>query len=268
MKSSTPLPAAKPGFRENSILRAWRAGETVVNGWLSMPSIFSAEVMANQGWDSLTIDLQHGVVDYQMAVSMLTAISTTATPPIVRVPWLDPAIIMKVLDAGAYGLICPMINTREDAERLVSYCRYHPRGVRSIGPTRALVYAGADYLASADDSLPVFAMIETARALDNLDDILSVEGLTAVYVGPSDLAQTIGCKAQLDSEEAPMLDAIKRIADAATGKGVVPGIHTNAPAYAARMIELGYRFVTLSTDTRLLIAGTQRVLAGMRDLLR
>ena len=107
-------------MRENRIRTMWAAGKAVVNGWLAIPNVFSAETMAHAGWDALTIDMQHGVVDYDAALAMLTAISTTSVAPVVRVPWLDPGIIMKMLDAGAYGIICPMVNTRADAERFVS----------------------------------------------------------------------------------------------------------------------------------------------------
>src|ERR1700731_2728706 len=132
-------------MRENRIRTIWKAGGAVLNGWLAIPTAFSAETMAHQGWDSLTIDLQHGVVDYQAAINMLTAISTSDTVPVVRVPWLEPGILMKMLDAGAYALICPMVNSREDAERLVAFTHYAPRGTRSFGPIRALLYGGAEY---------------------------------------------------------------------------------------------------------------------------
>jgi 4-hydroxy-2-oxoheptanedioate aldolase len=108
-------------MRPNKIREVWQAGGAIVNGWLAIPNSFSAETMAHQGWDSLTIDLQHGVVDYQAMVTMLQAISTTDTVPVVRVPWLEPGILMKTLDAGAYGVICPMVNTKEDAQKLVAY---------------------------------------------------------------------------------------------------------------------------------------------------
>ena len=126
---------------------------------------------------------------------MLQAISTTDTVPVVRVPWLEPGILMKALDAGAYGVICPMVNTREDAQKLVAWTHYAPRGTRSFGPVRATLYGGADYPQHANDTIVTFAMIETAQALDNLDDILSVEGLDAVYIGPSDLSLALGCTA-------------------------------------------------------------------------
>ncbi|MBL8345687.1 MAG: 2,4-dihydroxyhept-2-ene-1,7-dioic acid aldolase, partial [Rubrivivax sp.] len=163
-------------MRENRLRTLWKADKPAVNGWLALPSSFSAEVMAHQGWDTLTIDLQHGVIDYAAMVGMLQAISTTATVPVVRVPWLEPGIIMKSLDAGAYGVICPMVNTREDAQKLVAYTLYAPRGTRSFGPIRAAMYGGPDYAEKANDTIVAFAMIETAQALDNLDAILSVEG--------------------------------------------------------------------------------------------
>jgi hypothetical protein len=134
--------------------------------------------MAQQGYDALTNDLQHGLIDAAAMLAMLQAISTTATEPGVRVPWLEPGILMKALDAGAYAVICPMVNTREDAERLVAYTHYAPRGTRSFGPIRAALYGGPDYAQKADATIVAFAMIETAQALDNLDAILSVDGST------------------------------------------------------------------------------------------
>src|SRR5678816_2302757 len=188
-------------MRENRLRTMWKAGTPVVNGWLAIPNSFSAETMAAQGWDTLTIDMQHGVVDYHALVPMLQAISTTPTVPIVRVPWLEPGILMKALDAGAYGVICPMVNSREDAERLVAWTHYAPRGMRSFGPVRAQLYGGADYPKEANDTIVVFAMIETAAALDRIDDILSVPGLDAIYTGPSDLSLSLGCTPVLDDIE-------------------------------------------------------------------
>ena len=146
-------------MRENRLRALWRDDKTAVNSWLAVPSSFCAEVMAHQGFDSLTIDLQHGIVDYQAMVGMLQAISTTDTVPVVRVPWLEPAAIMKALDAGAYGIICPMVSTREDAQKLVAYSHYAPQGTRSFGPIRANLYGGADYATHANDTIVVFAMI-------------------------------------------------------------------------------------------------------------
>ena len=237
-------------MRENKLKSIWARGEAVVNGWLSIPSSFSAEVMANQGFDSLTVDMQHGVIDYQVAVTMLQGISTTGAMPMARVPWNDPARLMKILDAGAYGVICPMVNTRAEAEALVRACKYPPRGYRSWGPVRASIYAGADYGDHANEDIVVMPMIETAEAMKNLDDILSVPGVDGVYVGPSDLSLALGLKPRLDQTDAPVVEAQQRIAEACKRHGVVAGIHNSTATYALKMIAEGYQFVTLASDSR------------------
>lgn len=251
-------------MRASKLRQIWASGEAAVNGWLAVPNGFSAETMAHQGWDTLTVDLQHGVIDYQAAVTMLTAISTTETVPVVRVPWLDPAHLMKVLDAGAYGVICPMINSREDAEKLVAYAHYPPHGTRSFGPVRALLYGGADYPQNANDTVVIFAMIETREGLDNLEEILSTPGLDAVYVGPSDLSLALGCTPTFDDVDPPVAEAIAHIAAKAKEHGKVCGIHNGTPAAALKRIEMGYRFVTISSDARLMAAGSQAILGEMR----
>ncbi len=251
-------------MRANTLKAIWKRGEAAVNGWLSIPSAFSAEVMAHQGFDSLTVDMQHGVVDYQVAVTMLQAISTTAAIPLARVPWNDPARIMKILDAGAYGVICPMINTRAQAEALVAACKYAPRGYRSWGPVRASIYAGADYGDHANDDLIVMPMIETAEAVKNIDEILSVPGIDAVYVGPSDLSLTLGCKPRLDQTDPPVVEAQQAIVAACKRHGVVAGIHNGTAAYALKMIQAGYQFVTLASDSRHMAAKAAEEVGAVR----
>jgi len=250
--------------RENTLRTIWARGEAVVNGWLSIPSAFSAEVMAHQGFDSLTVDMQHGVVDYQVAVTMLQAVSTTPVIPLARVPWNDPARLMKILDAGVYGVICPMISTRAQAEALVAACKYPPRGYRSFGPVRASLYAGSDYGDRADDDIVVMPMIETAEALKNLDAILSVPGVAAIYVGPADLSLALGCKPRLDQTDPPVVEAQQMIAEACKRHGVVAGIHNATAAYALRMIAAGYQFVTLASDNRFLAAKAAEEVAAVR----
>jgi len=251
-------------MRTNRLREVWAGGGACINGWLAIPDSFSAETMAHQGWDSLTIDLQHGVVDYHDMLHMLQAISTTATVPIVRVPWLEPGILMKALDAGAYGVICPMVNTREDAQKLVAYTHYAPMGTRSFGPVRALLYSGADYPKHANQTVVSFAMIETAKALDNLDEILSVEGLDAIYIGPSDLSLALGCTPTFDDVDPKAAEAIEHILERAKAHGVVAGIHNGSPEVALRRIALGFQFVTVSSDARILAAGAKQLVTQMR----
>ena len=235
-------------MRENRLRTLWKEDKAAVNGWLAIPNSFSAEVMAHQGWDTLTIDLQHGVIDYQAMVTMLQAISTTPTVPIVRVPWLEPAGLMKALDAGAYGVICPMVNTREDAQKLVAYTNYAPKGGRSFGPVRALLYGGADYAERANETVVRFAMIETAQALDNLDAILSVEGIDAVYIGPSDLSLSLGCRPVFDDVDPPVAQAIDHILERAKAHGVQAGVHNGRTDVALA------RVPTTSISTRRFLA--------------
>jgi 4-hydroxy-2-oxoheptanedioate aldolase len=236
----------------------------VVNGWLSIPSSFSAEVMAHQGFDSLVIDMQHGVVDDQAAVTMLQAISTTPVIPLVRAAWNEPAHLMKMLDAGVYGVICPMVNTRAQAEALVRSCKYPPRGIRSFGPTRAAIYGGEDYAGRANDELLVIPMIETLEALENLEAIVTTPGVDAVYVGPADLSLSMGGEPRVDHTDPRLVEAQKAVVDACARYGVVAGIHTGTAEYALRMIEDGYRFVTVVSDSSTLALGAAAEVGAVR----
>lgn len=240
---------------ENPLRRAWLDGKQTVNGWLAIPSNVTAEVMAHQGWDSLTFDMQHGLVDYTDTIPMLAAISTTSTVAMARLPWLEESIIMRMLDAGCHGVICPMVNHAEDAKRLVNACRYQPEGIRSFGPIRTSIYAGADYYKTANKEVLSFAMIETKAALENLEEILDVEGLSGIYIGPADLSMALGCTPKFDQEEQPVVEAIERIIATAKSRNKWVGIHNLTPAYALRMAALGANFVTISSDLRFMTDG-------------
>ncbi|NHO34125.1 HpcH/HpaI aldolase family protein [Acetobacter fallax] len=251
----------------NPIRRIWAEGGAVLNGWLSIANPFSAEIMASAGYDSVTIDTQHGAIGYEGMLGMLQAMRASGVAPLVRSTWLEPASIMKALDAGAWGVICPMVNSRADAERLVSYVRYPPRGCRSFGPTRANFALGGDYGAVADDEVLCFAMIETAEAMANLDEIVRTPGLDGVYVGPADL--TLGLTGRryrtgFDREEPEMLEAIQRIMAAARTAGIRMGLHNGSSAYAARAIGWGCDLVTVSNDVRLLAQAAQDSVAEVR----
>jgi 4-hydroxy-2-oxoheptanedioate aldolase len=250
--------------RENRLKQIWASGGAVLNGWCAIPSGFSAELMAHLGWDSLVIDTQHGLVGYESMVAMLQGISTTATVPMVRVSWNDPADIMKALDAGAYGIICPMVNSRADCERFVGACRYAPRGYRSSGPLRAMLYAGADYPTKANDTIVALAMIETKEALGALDEIAATPELDALYIGPSDLSVSLGLPHGLDRSEDVVLAAIRSVLEACRRHRIKAGIHTGSAAYAKRMLEMGFDLVTVLSDSRLITLAGAPVVAEMR----
>lgn len=221
----------------------------VVLGWCSIPSTITAEILARQDYDALTIDLQHGFVDYAMSLQMLQAIGP-GTATICRVPWFEPGVIGRALDAGFVGIICPMINSRAEAEALVRACRYAPAGARSYGPTRARRLLGDDYASISPSVSLTFAMIETAEAVEALDDILSVEGLDGVYIGPADLALSLGFEPTLSSKDAPVVSAISAILKAAKAHGKSAGIHCGSAAMARAKLDQGFDFVALSTDVR------------------
>ena len=261
-------------MRQNTIKKIWADGNAVVNGWCSIPSSFSAEIMAHQGFDSLCIDMQHGLVGYENAVTMLQAISTTAVVPLVRVPWNDPALLMKMLDAGAYGVICPMINNRTQAEALVSACKYPPVGIRSFGPIRAKYYGGGkthgggDYHEYANEETLVIAQIETAEAIANLDEILDVKGIDAIYIGPSDLAMALGSQPRSGQNDPVVVEAKRTIVTTCKRHSTPAGIHTNSTDVAIKMIADGFRLVTLASDDRFLMTKAAEEVSKVRSELQ
>jgi 4-hydroxy-2-oxoheptanedioate aldolase len=248
----------------------WREGRAATNSWLSVPSPFVAEIMAAQGYDCLTIDMQHGVIDYADALLMLQAMRASGVFPIVRVPWLEPGIVMKALDAGAMGIICPMINSAEEAARLVSFCRYPPLGQRSFGPTRVAFAQGPDYGSFANERIVVLAMIETAEAMANLAAIAATPGLDGLYIGPSDLSISLSDGALPpgpDRQEPEMIAAIHRIRDAARSAGIRACLHCGAADYAAKGVAWGFDLVTLAGDVRLLSGAASASVERLRELL-
>ena len=252
-------------MEQNRIRALWAAGKPVVNGWLSIPSTVTAEINARAGFDSLTVDLQHGLNDYQSALSLLQTISIGESAPMVRVPWLEPGIVGKLLDAGAVGLICPMINSAQDAADLVRYALYAPAGERSFGPTRAIMAHGPDYARVANDQIVTLAMVETTRALEALDEIVATPGLTGVYIGPSDLSLSMGHTPKLDHDAPEVVSAIRRILDTAKAAGIRAGIHCLAPAYAREMLSMGFDLVTVGSDVRILTSATAAALEAVRS---
>lgn len=244
----------------------WREGGTVFNCWLTLPCAYAAEILAHQGWDALTVDMQHGLADFSTAVASFTAISTSDTVPMVRVPRLDEGVIQRVLDAGAYGLICPMINNVADARRLVAATNYAPKGERSYGPNRAWLYGGSDYPEHANDTVTTFAMIETREALESIDEILSVDGLDAIYVGPSDLSLSMGCAPKVDDLDAPAAKAVDHILARAKAHGVIAGIPNLTVKSAHERKAKGFQLITIGGDARMLGSGSRDLLGQMRPL--
>ena len=252
-------------MEQQSLRNCWSKGKGAINAWCSIPNAVTAEMMSMNDFDSITIDMQHGLVDYQIALNMLQVISCSGKTPMVRVPWNEPGIIMKSLDAGALGIICPMINTPEDAINFVGATRYAPVGFRSSGPTRALMVHGPNYHDEANEKIISFAMIETVEALDNVEKIAATDGLTGIYVGPSDLSISMGFKPGLDRIEPEMIDAIKKIENACKTNNIKVGIHCLSPSYLKDKLSSGYDLGTLASDVRIYAEGISNKIKEARS---
>lgn len=251
-------------MRKNKLKAKVAAGERAVNGWVAIPNAYSTEIYSAAGWDSVTIDMQHGAPEFNDLVPLLQAVSLADVTPMVRVPWNTPGYIQRALDAGAYGIVCPMINTKEEAEAFVRAGRYPPMGERSFGPYRAAHYGGADYWQHANDEVLLFAMIETRQAVNNLEAILSVKGINGVYVGPSDLSLSMGKTPTLDPSEPTVLEAMDIICKTTRKWGHIAGVHTDGPKTALKRYEEGFQMCTLINDVRLLAVAAQQAIRDVR----
>jgi len=232
-------------MRPNPWLEAIRTGGVAIGGWLSNPSTINAEVMGAAGFEYVVIDTQHGAIDYSSMLPMLQVLSIGESTPIVRVPSNDSGHIGKALDAGARAVIVPMVNDRRSCEQAVAFTKYAPDGERSFGPTRAVLVEGDDYFDYAADQVSLIPMIETVEAMRNIDEILAVPGVEAIYVGPNDLSISLGIKPNTSD---PRLDeAMVEIVAGCRRNGVVPGVHASA-ALCEKRIEQGFGMVTVSAD--------------------
>jgi len=251
-------------MRDNSVRSSLLAGRSVVSGWLTVGHPLLAEAMASAGYDAVTVDMQHGAVSDHELLSVLQAISCTDAVPLVRVPWNQPAQVMKALDLGALGVIAPMIEGPEDVEALVAACRYPPQGRRSYGPTRNAFGPGGFSPSRANESVMAIAMIETRAALDALNEILSVPGLDMVFVGPSDLSQALGGPPGADARDGPVPAALDRILERCAAHEVPAGLFCRSPHYAREMLDRGMRFVTVDSDVSYVRHGAATALREVR----
>jgi 4-hydroxy-2-oxoheptanedioate aldolase len=251
-------------MRTNRVREMIAAGTTVVNGWVSCESLYAAEVLSYAGYDAVTIDLQHGMFGLDGAVRLVQAVSAGPAVPMVRVSTLNPAEIGKLLDAGAYGLICPSIDSAEQCATLVAACRYPPTGGRSYGPARGVLYGGQDYVDAADDTVQVWAMVESKAALDHVEEIVAVPGLDGIYVGPNDLALSLGVTPATVPVAAEVTAALARVLAVAHAAGVAVGAYCADAQMARRLADDGFDLVTPGNDVVLLRDGVRSRLATIR----
>ena len=253
---------------KNNIKQLWAEGKPALHGWLSIGNPFAAEIMAAQGYDAISIDWQHGALDYSDLLPMFQAMRASGVTIGARVPWLDPASIMKAMDAGAMQIICPMINSGEEAAEFVSYLRYPPHGQRSFGPTRAAFAQGANIHAEANGEIVGWAMVETKEAMANLDAIAATPGLDGIYVGPADLTFSLfdgKYPPGFDREEPEMIKALQSIVKVCQKHGIKAALHCGTAEYAARAIAWGFSMTTVSGDSRLLAGAAAASVKAFRE---
>lgn len=235
-----------------------------INGWISIPNAYSAALFAGAGWDSVTLDAQHGLFDDHAMFAVLQALSARAPRRYVRVPANEAWLVGRALDAGADGVIAPLVNSVEEAKRLADAAWYPPKGRRSFGPSLSALRSGGRPYEAAFEGVSVFAMIETAEALDAVEAIAAVDGITGLYVGPNDLGLALGLGPGSDREEPRILDAFRRIVDAAAAAGKTAGIFCTSSAYARRMVGFGFGMVTAGGDSRCITDAASAVVAAAR----
>lgn len=247
----------------NSALNKWRQGDPSLGIWVNLPDIHLAETLARTGVDWLCFDLQHGLMDYSDLNRLLPAICGQPVTPLVRVAANTPDQIGKVLDVGAEGVIVPMVNSVEEAERAVSACYYPPLGQRSCGPMRPAMVHGFEYLAQANGQIACVPMIETQKGLNNVDAIAAVEGVDGLFIGPMDLCYGLGLPPG-DFGNPRFTEAVAAIVDACRKHGRAVGMFGYTAEMAKESLENGFNFASAGTDISFFRSGLTRALALAR----
>ncbi len=249
---------------ENRLKAAWASGQQAIGGWATLGSPYATEILAVAGFDYVCVDLQHGLAHADGMVPMLIATARSGATPLVRVPANDGAAIGKALDAGAQGVIVPMVNSGDQARAAVAACRYAPAGVRSFGPVRAGLVTGGMSLAEVDAQVLCLPMVETVEALDRVEEICAVPGVDGIYIGPSDLSISLGLPPYSDPVADQLTEAVDRIRTACRAAGLPVGIHTTSGRLARAYLDAGFDMVTVSTDTAILRAAVTSELGTAR----
>ncbi len=252
-------------MRPNKVKALWKQGKPVATAWLSTADTYVAESMAHVGLDAMVLDMQHGMaIGPDRAATWLQAVATTETTPLVRVPWNEPVFMQWVLDAGAYGVIVPLVNTREEAAKAGGACRYPPLGYRSIGPNRARLAGGSDYAQQANQELICLVMVEDIRTIERLEELTQAPGIDGFYIGPADLALSMGVAPGTYRQDKRHDLACQRVVEVAKAHGLVAGVHCQGPDEALMRFAQGFLFCPIVNDVGAMTAGATAALQTVR----
>lgn len=253
-------------MRKNPVKRALKAGEPAIGTWLSLGSITAARFMARAGFAWLTVDIEHSLVDWETATHMFAAIADAGCTPLARVPGNRHDHIKRVLDNGAHGIVVPMVNSRQEALEAVAAAKYPPVGNRSVGGSvHALNFDASanDYYAHANDEILVVLQCEHIQAVDDFDQIFSVPGIDAIFVGPNDLAASMRDPSGKEPSGEAMTHILQRILDACKRNKVPAGLHCGSAEEAKIRIQDGWQFLAIGSELRLMMGGVNEVIKKM-----
>lgn len=249
-------------------LRAiWKAGRPALTSWHSLPGSYLAEAMAQLDWDCMVVDMQHGMIGFADAVQMMQGIEAAGKVAMIRLPWNEPGLAQRLLDAGARGLICPMVNDREECEQFVHACQYPPVGYRSFGGARSSSYYGeiGEMFSGARESILVFAMIETKTGMENREEIANVEGLDGIFFGPADYSASCGRSPSIGVNDEFIEEAHVKIVDLCNDHGLIAGINAATPDAFRLLSRRGYRFLPLASDLGIVMQAGATTIAEARS---
>ncbi|MDA1272977.1 MAG: aldolase/citrate lyase family protein [Verrucomicrobia bacterium] len=249
-------------MKKNHVRAKLKKGEPSIGTWLTLPDTVSAHLMARTGFDWLTVELEHTPISMETAAESFAIISACGTVPLARVPWNSVENIKRVLDTGAWGIVVPMVNSRAEAEAVVAAARYTPLGNRSVGGQLHAANFDTDpasYYANANEEILVVIMAEHIHAIEAADDILSVPGIDAVFIGPNDLHNSMGLKPEFDSDNKQFVDAVQHILSTAKKHGVAPGIHVLDAAAAKARVEEGFQFIAVASESGMMLAKAREI---------
>jgi 4-hydroxy-2-oxoheptanedioate aldolase len=253
-------------MKSNHVRAKLKRGEPSVGTWLVLPDPMAAQLMARVGFDWLTVELEHSPTSFETAAQMFASVAAAGPAPLARVPWNTGENIKRVLDAGAWGIIVPMVNSRAEAEAAVAAARYAPRGVRSIGGQLHALSFGTDpatYYTRADEEILIVLMAEHVKAVEQADEIFSVPGIDAIFIGPNDLHKSLGKKPAFDSEDRDFVQAVEHIFQTARKHGLAPGIHVPDPAAAQRRMAEGFQFIAVASEAGMMLAKARENAAAL-----
>jgi len=251
-------------MRENPLKTRLAEGKVILGSWLSFYDPAVAEIMVQAGFDWLSIDSEHAPLSLNLIENMLIAFRGTHTVPIIRVAWNDPVLIKQALDMGPDGLIIPSVNTAEEARRAVLACKYPPQGIRGVGPRRAAAYGAEmlEYLGQANERILIVVQIEHIKAVENIEEILKVDGIDVAFVGPADLTASLGLLPEFGHPR--VQEAIERVLAKCLEAGLPFGIHTGSVEEARYWASRGAQMVSIKLDMEYLRGAAVETVAEFR----